>query len=329
MKITQAFLLGTSLLLTACSVLLPQAAAPNEVGRPASGMEEVVVEAVEILPAGSLSSEDIGTTTVEIIGGDEADLREFVEHFLGSTYPGQLADHITVYLGSLPQDLPYTLPIPETARVIGSVMQTLYTNVQVILETTLTPEAVVAFYEGSLPELGWVAVPDAGYQGGFVPGDLGPTYCLGDNTSLNIQAGTWADGATDVRIFTFSDRIYSPCNPNPQYGQDPVLGLIPVLKSPPGAAMNNSGGGGSSGDFSAYNEVQLQTERSAGEMAAFYNEQLEVAGWSLVESGESDGHAWSSWTFTDEKGQEWSGTLVLLEVPPGSDTIFAYIQVAR
>jgi hypothetical protein len=86
---------------------------------------------------------------------------------------------------------------------------------------------------------------------------------------------------------------------------------------------------GSSDSMDAYTETHLLTDLSAGEVAANYNEQLEAAGWTLLESGESEGHGWSHWSLTDEEGQEWIGTFILLEVPPDSDTIFAYLHVAR
>ena len=330
MKTKRIYTIGIYLSLTACSVLLPQTAAPEERGVAAPGPGiEIVEEAIEVFPAGSASSEEeIGPTTVEIIGGDEAALREFVERWLGSTYPGVPADHITVYLGSLPPELSYDLPLPEDAVVIGSVRQVRFDNVQVILETSLPVEAALAFYEDSLPAAGWAAATNAAYGGGFVSSEAGSTYCLGEETSLNLQVGAWPSGATDVRIYTFSGQGYSPCTPDQQYGQDPVSALLPSLVSPPGAQMTSSGGGGS-GMTDGYNEAHLITDLPAGEVAAHFNEQLIAAGWTPLESGGSEGHAWSTWSVTDEEGQAWSGTLVVLEVPPGGGTIFAYIRVGR
>ena len=331
MKTPRIFGSAACILLSACSVLLPQSAATDDVGETARNPGvEIVEEAVEVLPPGAAAYEgEIGPTTVEIVGGDEAALQEFVEHWLGSTYSGQPADQITVYIGNLPPDLPYDLPIPENARVIGSVRQSQYLTIQVILETTRSPEEILAFYEERLPELGWQAVTSEIYGGGFVSGELGTTYCHGEDTSLNIQAGVWPSGSTDVRIYTFSNYDYSPCHSDRQYGYDSISSLIPTLKSPPGAQMGSIGGGGSSGTTDAYNETQLTTDLTAGEVAAYYNAQLLDSGWTLLENGESEGHAWSSWSFTDEGGQAWSGTLILLEVPPGSDTLFAYIQISR
>ena len=331
MRTTRTFVIGTCLMLTACSVLLPQSAAPEEVGDTPPGQEVVVVEqAVEVLPPGSASSEEgIGPTTVEIIGGDEAALREFVERWLGPTYPGQQADHVTVYLGSLPTDLPYALPLPEGTRVIGSVNQALFSYLQVILETSLSPEEVMAFYDERLLETGWQAASDASYGGGFVSGDPWLAYCLGEEAALSITASPWITGGTDVRLFIERDLRYSRCNSEYMSGQDPGTALIPTLKSPPGVQMVGGITSGSSDSMDAYTETHLLTDLSAGEVAANYNEQLEAAGWTLLESGESEGHAWSYWSLTDEEGLEWFGTLVLLEVPPGSDTIFAYIRVTR
>jgi hypothetical protein len=103
---------------------------------------------------------------------------------------------------------------------------------------------------------------------------------------------------------------------------------IPTLKNPPGTQMTSAGGGGSS-DMDGYSETHLEGDLSAAEAAAYYNDQLTTAGWTLVESGGADGLGWSTWTFTDAEGAAWTGTLIVSDIPPGSGKLFAYVRVER
>ena len=331
MRTFHVFVFTTCLLLSSCSVLLPQTAATGEEGGNVGNPGGVVVqEAVEVLPPGATSFEgNTGPTTVEIIGGDEAGLREFVERWLGPSYPGQPADEITVHLGSLPPDLPFELPLPEGARVIGSVHQALFSYLHVILATSLSPEEVLAFYDARLLEIGWQAASDAAYGGGFVSGDPWRVYCLDEEAALTLSASPWITGETDVRLFIDGDMRYSQCNSEYMAGLDSSSGLIPTLMSPSGTQMIGGTTSGSSDSNTAYTETTLRTDLSAGELAAFFNEQLAADGWTLLDNGASEGHAWSHWSLVDEKGEAWTGTLILLEVPPGSDEIFAFIRVSR
>ena len=316
-----------SLPLTACTALLPQSSAPEEAAAPSNAPASgVVVEEVFEQVVVSQSGGEAGPVTVEIIGGDEAALREFVARQV--TYPGSETDHIRVYLGSLPPELPYSLPLPEDARVIGSVQHTSYAELQVLQETSLTPDEVHSFYAQALPDAGWAVAPAPNYGGGFVSSDFGATYCQGEETFLTVSAGELPDGKTDVRVFVQASQGYSPCVPSPDYG-DPLSELIPALKNPPGTRMSNGGGGGGSSDSDAYNETHLEGDLSAVDAAAYYNDQLAAAGWTLVESGSADGLGWSIWTLTDADGDAWTGTLLVSDIPPGSGKLFAYVRVER
>ncbi len=319
-----------SLSLTACATLLPQPAAPEEAAEPGNmpgnmpGSGVVVEEVVEQVVVGQGTGE-AGPVTVELIGGDEAALREFISRYI--TYPGSDAEHIRVYLGSLPPEFSYDLPLPEDARVIGSVQQTSYAQLQVIQETSLTPDEVQTFYAEALPAAGWT-VADTAYGGGFVSADYSATYCQGEEIFLSVNAGVLPEGKTDVRVFVQASQGYSPCAPNAEYS-DPLSEMIPALKNPPGTRMSSSGGGGGSSDSEAYNETHLTGDISAPDAATYYNDQLSAAGWTLVESGSADGLGWSTWTFTDADGDAWAGTLLVSDIPPGSGKLFAYVRVER
>jgi hypothetical protein len=313
--------------LTACTALLPQSPAPEEADKPANAPASgvVVEEVVEQVVIGQ--NGEPGPVTVEIIGGDEAALREFISRQV--TYPGAEADHITVYLGTLPPELPYELPLPDAVRVIGSVQQTNDEVLQVIEETSLTPDEVQTFYAEALPAAGWQLADGPNYGGGFVSDDFSAMYCQGEEVFLSFSTGELPDGKTDVRIYIQSSQEYSPCAPGQEQYGDPIADLIPALKNPPGTRMSSSGGGGGSSGSDSYNETHLEGDISAPDAAAYYNDQLTAAGWTLVESGSADGLGWSTWTFTDADGDAWMGTLLVSDIPPGSGKLFAYVRVER
>ncbi|HLF91448.1 MAG TPA: hypothetical protein VI451_21060, partial [Anaerolineales bacterium] len=178
MKTIRIFFIGICLLLASCNTLLPQTPALESDGEaiPPVSDEVMVEEAVEEVIVGQSAAGEIGPTTVEIVGGDEAALREFVTRWMGSSYPGQEADHITIYLGSLPPEMPYSLPLPDGARLVASVQQTRFEVLQLILDAPMPEDAITAFYEAALPKAGWQAVSNYGSGGGFVSADFGLTY---------------------------------------------------------------------------------------------------------------------------------------------------------
>ena len=65
------------------------------------------------------------------------------------------------------------------------------------------------------------------------------------------------------------------------------------------------------------------------ELADHYNEQLQTIGWEMQNNGEEEGTAWSTWTFQDEQGQDWSGTLVVIGVPKSNDGRFVVLHIEQ
>ena len=280
-----------------------------------------VVEA----PAGQAS----GTGKVEIVGGDEEMLREFIQRYLTPVYPGAPAGDTKVWIGKLPDDLPVKIPVPEGARVVASVRQPQpYT--QIILDVDKAPEEITAFYAKALSENGWQPAPQVSSGGGFVgPADVGERYCLkGGEAYLEIMSLAKSEGPTDVRLNLTSPVDSHMCQEGGQESMDQGMSLIPPLKAPRGAQMTG-GGGGSSGDGSAYSSTDMESSLTAEELLAHYNAQLEAAGWEFVDQGLSDVVGWSAWKLTDKDGKEWGGTLMVMEKPLVPERRFALVSVER
>jgi len=109
---------------------------------------------------------------------------------------------------------------------------------------------------------------------------------------------------------------------------DPGSSLIPALEAPPDVQISGSGAGGSS-DGSAYNTADLLTSLSIDALLSHYNDQMEQAGWELVDQGTSEVVAWSAWKLIDEAGDEWGGNLIVMDNRLGSDRRYAIVSVEQ
>lgn len=116
-------------------------------------------------------------------------------------------------------------------------------------------------------------------------------------------------------------QVGQPYTPYLMLGSGPGQGLIPALTAPPDSVLHASGGGGGSDD-SAYNTADLETELTPSELAAYYQPQLEAAGWQRIRQSESEYVAWSAWRLTDDSGMEWSGSLMVSTSPASAGDRF-------
>jgi hypothetical protein len=146
---------------------------------------EVVERRVEIVSGGGT-----GGGPAQVIGGDEAALREFVGRALHYPSP-EGTEGTTVLIGALPESLPLELPIPEGSRVIGSTIRDQQMGgTEVILDVDMAPDAVLTFYQEQLLQAGWENAPQQPYGGGFVSASWPTaTFCLNqDEAQIYLSA---------------------------------------------------------------------------------------------------------------------------------------------
>ena len=303
--------------------------APVEVVRtdtPADKPAALPVEIETVVEEINLSQSTGGP--VEIIGGDEDTLREFIQRYLSPIYPGAEEGATKVLIGNLPDDLPIDLPLPEDARVVATVQEA-SAFTQVILDALQTPDEVEAFYNQSLVDLGWQPAQPHQEGSGFISSNQGERFCLGESDAyLELLFLERIEGRTEVRLTLQSPVMYNFCQEGDPGSMDPGSSLIPALEAPPDVQTSGTGAGGSS-DGSAYGTADLQTSLSIDELLAHYNDQLERAGWELVDQGTSEVVAWSTWKLIDERGDEWGGNLIMMDNRLGSDRRFAIVSVEK
>ncbi len=266
----------------------------------------------------------------EIRGGSEAELREFAARALTYNYPGAPEGKTLILVGSLPEDLPFSLQLPENARIVGSIARPGDGGTEMILDVPLAPEAAVAFFDEQFVQAGWERFEAAQGGTGFVAASWpSATFCLKqDRATIYLSTVPLTDEATDVRINVQQPAQYSPCEQGSYGPLDDPMRLIPELRSPPGSTIQG-GGGGSSSDGSAEVTTSVITELSALELAAFYGEQLAGAGWQQIEQGTGSRVAWSAWTISDDEDKLWNGLFLAIESPFVLDKRSLSFQIER
>jgi hypothetical protein len=265
-------------------------------------------------------------TSVQVVGGDEESLREFIRQWIVPVYPDGTTQDITVYIGSVPTEMPYDLPTPEEARLIGSITGN-WVDYILMFETGLTPEAVHEFYAQALKDNGWQEAP-MGAGGGFTSqSNLYKAYCYGEKEAfLNLETPSISAKSTGIRLnLDVSPDSYA-CNADPSPGainQD----LIPPLEAPKGVFVQGSGAGSS--DRDANISANLKGDLSPAEIADVYNDQLLAAGWNMESSRDAEGAAWSRWSFQDDEGTGWTGALMVIEVSAENNTFYAVVSIEK
>lgn len=158
---------------------------------------------------------------------------------------------------------------------------------------------------------------------------------------LMVTAADRQGAPTDVRLRVFTGRR------GRRLRHDPIWYTVPSLVPPPGArgrpddshtgilhpprgarGLSGGSGGGWQPD-GAYSHSTLETDLDLDALASHYNDGLAEAGWNLTDEGQSGPQAWSTWTFTDERGKLWSGTFSALCLSGSSTRYLLQIHAGR
>lgn len=249
-------------------------------------------------------------------------LLDLYEHLLASTwsygYGGGWPDLLP---GQMPSDLPVEVPLPDGARLVGSVRWT--ETAEVIFDTGMSRDEVIRFYEGHYLPQGW-AKPESmfpGFGGGGFTNtafpDFGAYFCKGDNDPwLHIRAVEAPGHPTSVYVSVSTNTEQSPCSRSQRRHLDMMRAfredVLPALPPPEGARQ--FGGGGSGGMDEYQSRADLRTDLDVEAVGVHYSRQLEAAGWTRTDSGSSGPLAWSAWEFKHED-ENWRGVFMALADP--------------
>lgn len=335
--VTSLLAILTAALLTGCTappLIAPAAPQPttqtavvgsgNEVS--GAGFEIVTQSEQVVVPA----APQPGRITIE---GDETLLKSFVERWMNLDYSGVGAG-ATLLLGQLPKDLPLDLPLPEGARVIGSVTNEVLGGAQLYLTLPFTPTQAIAYLTAELADDSFqpLKFPDDALDV-FKPATLPQQAMLCSEplgVSLSIHTAQSPDDASQsdvvIALTTYQDDACKAM----LYPQTDGQKLLPSLIAPAGAQIGGGSGGGSGGsNTSAYAQINISIDLSASELAEHYNALLRQAGWTLLKQSASDDVAWSSWQFEDERQRVWAGTLTVSRPPAQANAFSVELRIER
>lgn len=240
---------------------------------------------------------------------------------------------------------------------------------EVVLDTELPTTQARDAYRDALHRAGWRDDPRPMERRGFLSGPSGflmslmrprsrsprrpveglrglPTYFRRDDRhqKLIVLADERPDGPTDVRLIFLS----GGGSRRPEQRDPEALFVLPSLTpprkarstedhrdsgtlTPPFEARTPGGAFGGHGHEhnGAYSFVALEVDASLETVASHYTAQLIDAGWILSDAGHSGPQAWTIWTFTDARGEEWNGAFTVLQLPGTPHRHFLHLRADR
>jgi hypothetical protein len=245
------------------------------------------------------------------------------------------SDLFSLSPGALPRDLPFELPLPDDARMLGalSVGQPNLPDHQpplaiILVEMPHTVEQSAQRLSAALEAQGWSqnAMPH-NMRGGFA--HVMPNYnymsfrsAASDYVLTILPQPSASASPTTFSISVQREPTQAQRRPDPFHDQRE---LIPALLPPVGATQQSGGGGG--GNRSRYTSASLTTSAPIAEVMATYDRQLERGGWRRRSGGVSGSVGWSYWSFSDDEQKAWRGALAVLGDPERPRDYLALIQI--
>ncbi len=252
--------------------------------------------------------------------GNESSIEELAIRLMEPLDPGVLQE-VQLFVGQLPDNMPIDLPIPDYARIIGSMIQG-RKNINIVLDVNLTPEQVLDFYRESMAASNWSEIEE---RRGFAFNEIKLVMCQNSNDPpLTIRAYPVESSPTDVRLNIETDPEYSPCKACREI-EDNWLKPLPRLLAPSDSKEFNQGSGTSRSDLVS-TSITMETSMNSSVLVAHYGNQFKAANWTKQAEGDSASFAWSTWTLQDEDALTWRAFLWAVDLPGTANERFVGVQ---
>jgi hypothetical protein len=265
----------------------------------------------------------------QLIGGTEASLREFILRTEGLLAATDSDTAVTIRIETLPEDLPFELPLPEDSTPVGGItVASPGGNVyRLLVDTRLEPAAVLDFYAEALDANPWRRLNMPG-TGGFASGTIAnDMYCYGPETTVNINVWRLPSDTTDLQIYINEDTGAVLCGDGALPSSQPEQTLLPQLPDVPGVtvvtAQQNM-----NGRELVLSTATLRSDLAPADILAGYATALEAEGWASVQSARADGVAWSSWTLSAADGLPWQASLTITASAAGENLYLAQLNLS-
>jgi hypothetical protein len=137
------------------------------------------------------------------------------------------------------------------------------------------------------------------------------TFCRGSR-GPGLTVNTYARGNTSTDLRLDVDLSGQSCAQQARMGKMIGRGMamhemIPRLDPPPGGRQMPGSGGGGVDSFYMSSSLELNAPIDLAQLAAHYAAQLERAGWTRDEEGQSGSVVWNIWSFRDEDNEPCRG----------------------
>jgi hypothetical protein len=238
----------------------------------------------------------------------------------GAVAPGRTTPEIVV--GRLPDKLPFDIPRPDNARIVGSLARPSIGTV--VFALPQSPRDASKAYTELLLRAGW---DDRGNQvGGFEPPPMiysGP-FCKGDDKSISTSVAERPDGQTSLQVRYATDQRYSGCAERERRGSlgTEERGPMPLLDPPRDAKILGSSVGGSRDYTEA--SARIKGGLAPPQLVAHYATQLRASGWAPASDAASGDVSAQTWTVEDRHGKKWIGLFVASSMPGSDDRMLLF-----
>jgi hypothetical protein len=189
-----------------------------------------------------------------------------------------------------------------------------------LIDATMTPKEFVAFYEDRMLASGWSTPTWRQGPGGFASPHLAQQaqalFCRSaEGPALTVFAEMGADQIAHGTLTINLDPANNPCRPpvDREHHDMRVGPHIPPLETPPDSALVAYAPSDGPGISTALATLTADLDLTA--IIEHYGQQLEEAGWHLIEAGESGPVAWSAWSFVDRDRSPAHGILTVMREP--------------
>jgi hypothetical protein len=278
---------------------------------------------------------------IEIIGGDEEGLRQFISFLIFADLSLEVVPP-DVYVGQGLINAPFEVPLPEDADLVGSLdysEEGLYSiSDQLMYETSLTPRAVATYYAENLGDefqLPSSYVPPT--DGGLII-ETAPQhgqYCYNNGEGILTLVIVPAREGSHVTLYIGdAQSAEQACITDPLETQLPnAFRLLPELPSPEGARvsagyqkpMDNGRAGGAFVEASVTATI-VTDSLTAKDLIEFYSEQMTTKGWSISYTHAVADSGSLTFTLTNEHGL-WGGLLTIVRDPTSENEFHANVGV--
>lgn len=230
-----------------------------------------------------------------------------------------------IRVGKASNDIPPEL-VPPGAQLLGSMSR--FDNSVTVLAVPEAPDSAIAAMESRLLASGWTRppAPQVRPRGGFVGSEFSSgnpgmpdILCRGDEF-VTLSSAYRRSGGSLLKLSYNRGGRYSMCKAQRQemYRSPYEDAPVPVLRAPEGSMTVGGGSGMSSaGSNMVEMSTRLSTRLKPGAVIAHYDGQMRTAGWTSVSDGALDFVAAHVYRKKDDKGREWTATLLAIGQPGG------------